>query len=112
MLTLPIKKKWFDMILSGEKKEEYRERNKHYFGLFRRYFGKYRTGEEGEWKRPEVAVQFRNGYSASSPSFIAVCTVDIGAGRPEWGAEPGKDYFRLQIKRIEKNQAESFTKGG
>ena len=25
MLTLSIKKKWFDMILSGEKKEEYRE---------------------------------------------------------------------------------------
>ena len=24
MLTLPIKKKWFDMIASGEKKEEYR----------------------------------------------------------------------------------------
>lgn len=23
MLTLPIKKKWFDMIKSGEKKEEY-----------------------------------------------------------------------------------------
>ncbi len=25
MLVLPIKKKWFDMICSGEKKEEYRE---------------------------------------------------------------------------------------
>lgn len=25
MLILPIKRKWFDMILSGEKKEEYRE---------------------------------------------------------------------------------------
>jgi len=25
MLTLTIKKKWMDMILSGEKKEEYRE---------------------------------------------------------------------------------------
>ena len=25
MLILPIKKKWFDMILSGEKREEYRE---------------------------------------------------------------------------------------
>lgn len=24
-LTLPLKKKWFDMIKSGEKKEEYRE---------------------------------------------------------------------------------------
>lgn len=23
MLTLPIKKKWFDMILSGEKKERF-----------------------------------------------------------------------------------------
>ena len=29
MLILPIKKKWFDMIVSGEKKEEYRE-IKHY----------------------------------------------------------------------------------
>ena len=25
MLILPIKKKWFDMIKLGEKKEEYRE---------------------------------------------------------------------------------------
>ena len=25
MLMLPIKKKWFDMIKNGEKKEEYRE---------------------------------------------------------------------------------------
>lgn len=25
MLVLPIKKQWFDMIISGEKKEEYRE---------------------------------------------------------------------------------------
>ena len=28
MLVLPIKKKWFDMIASGEKKEEYREINR------------------------------------------------------------------------------------
>ena len=100
MLTLPIKKKWFDMILSGEKKEEYRERNRHYYNLFRRYLGKYRCSEEGEWKRPEFTASFRNGYSASSPSFVAVCTVDVGTGRPEWGAEPGKDYFRLQILSV------------
>jgi len=30
MLTLPIKKKWFDMIASGEKKEEYREIKEYY----------------------------------------------------------------------------------
>lgn len=34
MLTLPIKKKWFDMILSGEKKEEYREYNDYYDSRF------------------------------------------------------------------------------
>ena len=30
MLVLPIKKKWFDMIASGEKKEEYREIKPYY----------------------------------------------------------------------------------
>ena len=30
MLILPIKKKWFDMIKSGEKKEEYREIKPYY----------------------------------------------------------------------------------
>ena len=33
MLVLPIKKKWFDMILSGEKKEEYREIKRYYESL-------------------------------------------------------------------------------
>lgn len=30
MLVLPIKRKWFDMILSGEKREEYREVKPYY----------------------------------------------------------------------------------
>ena len=30
MLVLPIKKKWFDMILSSQKKEEYREIKPYY----------------------------------------------------------------------------------
>ena len=30
MLTLPIKRKWFDMIASGEKKEEYRALTDYY----------------------------------------------------------------------------------
>ncbi len=30
MLILPIKKKWFDMIKKGEKKEEYREIKPYY----------------------------------------------------------------------------------
>lgn len=39
MLTLPIKKKWFDMIASGEKKEEYREIKPYYDSRFMNAFG-------------------------------------------------------------------------
>ena len=35
MLTLTIEKKWFDMILSGEKTEEYRELKRYYDSRFR-----------------------------------------------------------------------------
>lgn len=33
-LKLVLKKKWYDMILNGEKKEEYREIKDHYFNMF------------------------------------------------------------------------------
>lgn len=39
MLILPIKKKWFDMIASGEKKEEYREIKPYYDSRFMNAFG-------------------------------------------------------------------------
>lgn len=97
MLILPIKKKWYDMILSGEKKEEYREIKPYYrsrlihegfldiYGLPQTYVGK---------------VMFRNGYSHNSPSFVALCSADIWTGRQEWGAEPGKEYFVLTIQQF------------
>ena len=39
MLVLPIKKKWYDMIVSGEKKEEYREIKPYYDSRFMNEFG-------------------------------------------------------------------------
>ena len=46
MLTLPIKRKWFDMILSGEKKEEYREIKPYYESRLPVHFGYFfRNGE-------------------------------------------------------------------
>lgn len=48
---------------------------------------------------------FRNGYSNNSPSFIAECTLDIGEGEEEWGAEKGKEYYILKIEKIvDKNE--------
>ncbi len=104
MLTLPIKKKWFEMILTGEKKEEYRERTKYYKG---RFFNLFDITDEYNGKlmnpfeeNPEREIMFRNGYSKDSPSFVAKCTLSVGTGKEEWGAEPGKEYFVLTVKEI------------
>lgn len=40
-LVLTIKKKWFDMILSGKKTEEYREIKPYWETRFINYFGKH-----------------------------------------------------------------------
>lgn len=97
MLTLPIKKKWFDMILSGEKEEEYREFTKYYNSRFRYYRHK---NFDGTITILPFFVCFRNGYRKDSPSFVARCTVTVGKGKPEWGAEPGETYFILHIEDI------------
>ena len=95
MLTLPIKKKWFDMIADGTKLEEYREIKPYYTARFNKLWQGSLIG--GEAKRQIV---FRNGYYAESPSLIATVTIDTGPGRTEWGAEEGKEYYRLHIKEI------------
>lgn len=107
MLTLPIKKKWFDMILSGKKKEEYREIKPYYITRFVKWLGFPKTEEETvlELMREKESIKpreiaFRNGYFADSPSFIAKCTIKIGTGGEEWGAEKGKGYFVLTIHEI------------
>lgn len=94
MLTLPIKKKWFDMILSGEKKEEYREIKPYYKSRFSNIFQMYPYGNEHQ------QIMFRNGYSKNSPSFIADCTLNIKQGKQEWGAEIDVDYYVLTIEKI------------
>lgn len=95
MLTLPIKKKWFDMILSGEKKEEYREIKPYYTSRFQKLWRGSLIGGKAERK-----IMFRNGYSSKSPSFIATCTIKVDTGREEWGAEPNKQYYVLTINSI------------
>ena len=86
-LHLTIKKQWFDMILSGEKTEEYRD-IKPYYNL--RFIGKeYDT------------VVFRNGYARDAPSLtIELKTIRFGTGKPEWGAEVNKKYFVLYLGKI------------
>ena len=113
MLILPIKRKWFDMILSGEKKEEYREITPYYTSRLSNLFcvwtknAKYHSENmrcflqsENAKKNITREIMFRNGYSKTSPSFIAKCTLSIGTGKEEWGAEKDKQYFVLTIHEI------------
>lgn len=109
MLTLPIKKKWFDMILSGEKKEEYREIKTYWDKRFETWL-EIPKGEmdfffrdvlkDNKIPMPILPILFRNGYSKNSPSFIAKCTLSVGTGKEEWGAEKGKEYFILTVQEI------------
>ena len=130
MLILPNKKKWFDMILSGEKKEEYREIKEYYETRFQNLFGaitiypssifSHRSKYEllqGEAVPEEIrkdSVQeiiFRNGYSKDSKAIKARCRLRIGEGKSEWGAEPDKQYYILEILDEEKLVADEKKVG-
>ena len=97
MLILPIKKRWFDMILSGEKKEEYREIKPYYTTRLSKVF--HMIDGITVDKHPEP-VRFVNGYGWHMPAFIADCHLEKREGRVEWGAEPEKEYYVLVIEKI------------
>ena len=102
-LIIPIKKKWFDMILSGEKKEEYREMKPYWEKRFKKHFN-WNIGEaeifEWHFSNKPKKIKFQNGYGKDVPSFMAECTIRIGTGKEEWGAEAGMEYYILEIQKI------------
>lgn len=101
MLTLPIKKKWFDMIKSGEKKEEYREIKPYYDSRFLIYYD-YIVGTRILKKQSAPnEIIFRNGYSKNSPKIKCKIEIEKDYGKEEWGAEPNKLYYVLKILSVE-----------
>ena len=91
MLVLPIKKKWFDMIANGEKTEEYRNITPYYTSRFH--------NREKDEENTESCI-LRNGYSKNSPKIGIDFWLQSGQGKEEWGAEKGKNYYILKIRRI------------
>ncbi len=87
ILHLTLKKKWFDMIRSGIKIEEYRE-IKPYWN--KRLNKKYDT------------ICFRNGYSKDSPRvFVELKGIMRSLGIVEWGAPPGQEVYILQLGKVQ-----------
>ena len=88
VLHLTLNKKWFDLIASGEKREEYR--------AIKDYWSK-RLAQLGV---DYDAVQFRNGYRTGSPRVtVRLEGIFVGIGRPEWGA-PNERVYILRLGEI------------
>lgn len=100
MLVLPMKKKWFDMILSGDKKEEYREFKPYWETRVRNW--EIANGQ----KMSSSPILFINGYGTKAPRFIGWCSgysIRSTFLHPEWGekAYERKPHFVFSIKTVQ-----------
>ena len=82
VLDLILCHKWFDMIASGEKKEEYREIKPFYENRFQKY--SYDT------------VRFHRGYT-DMVMIWKIKHIKRGIGKPEWGA-PSYPVFIISLE--------------
>ena len=122
-LDLVLKRKWFDMIASGEKTEEYRELKKYWVkrllepvDMFGRNYCKaedFDNDPDDFWCEFIVptdircgVIQFKGfdkvtfhlGYSKDRPSMtFAIKEIVCDEGREEWGALPGETYFVIKL---------------
>ena len=87
ILHLTLKKKWFDMIASGEKREEYRE--------IKPYWNKRLTNKSYD------AILFRNGYSKNAPKvLVKLDGIMTSLGIIQWGAPEGERVYILKLGEI------------
>lgn len=120
ILRQTLTRQWFDLILKGEKLEEYREIKKHWIQrLTWNEFHKdatcinslkdaiYENSERTGWKKMESvfchfdAIEFTNGYGNHMPKILIECKgINIGRGKPEWGAPTDRDVFIEQLGKI------------
>lgn len=114
-LHLVLKKIYYDLIESGEKKEEYRDLSAYWIKrlCFTRIDNPYvycvmekccidcfKDAGEDYCAFPFDAVTFHLGYTKTTMTF-EIEEISIGKGREEWGAEPDKLYFVIKLgKRL------------
>lgn len=109
-LHLPLKAKWYEMIESGEKTEEYREIKPYWEKrlvdykavvedykrlVFRRYVLGAHNDICGEYPRGYTHVKFSYGYTKRTMTF-EIESITIGKGKPEWGA-PAEEVFIIKL---------------
>lgn len=125
VLHLTLKKKFFDLIASGEKKEEYRDMKIYWLKRF--FKPKYSISYEDYYpyefldelmKFPDCnldeilrlfgacrvnfdVIQFKNGYGKNSPVIrIEFKGVSIGNAKPEWSDNWQGNVFVIKLGKI------------
>lgn len=115
ILHLTLKKEWFYMILSGEKRDEYRDIKPHWIQrlIWLKEEESYDTvidvlencpedfeGDDAGFRHYD-AVLFRNGYSKNAPEMLLEfhgVRSDFGIER--WGGNPNKRTFVIKLGEI------------
>lgn len=116
-LHLVLKKKWWDMIESGVKTEEYRDIKQKWVSQIMRCYKtidwcRLPLGCKDIYGNPSCScmrkesnfkhydyVCFHKGYTANTMTF-EVESISVGKGNPEWGA-PKDDVFIIKLgKRV------------
>jgi hypothetical protein len=94
------------MIASGEKKEEYRDYTEFWQARLMLYDITERNNitphkRYYDYKKFDT-VTFQHGYRRDASRMVFEFKgVEARNGKPEWGAEPGKEYFVISLgKRI------------
>ena len=77
-MRLTLKRKWFDMIASGKKLEEYRD--------------------PSPWIYSRLLE--KDGYSHRQYDLIEFKGWQHGIGMPKWGATPGLRYVVIKLGRV------------
>ena len=94
-LFLVLKRKWYEMIDSGIKLEEYRDDTPYWRNRLMKY-------SNAALLRGMFQVTFQLGYKKNAPRMtFELDGITLGKGREEWGAEPGKEYHIIKLgKRL------------
>lgn len=94
VLRLTLKKNWFEMIASGEKKEDYRELKDYWFDRL--------TENDYPLRAKHFDfVEFKNGYAKSAPTLIVECKgIMIGDAKPEWSDNWQGGCFIISLGKV------------
>lgn len=88
-LFLILKGQWYEMIDSGEKKEEYRQ------------VTEYWTDRRKLGTRHYDTATFQLAYTKKHRMTFEIKSIEVRTGNPAWGAEKGEKYYVIKLgKRL------------